>query len=212
MEYKIQNTDAPRPNFEKHGGLLPVIVQDVDSHVVYVLTHTREAELLETQQNGRMVFYSVYREMRDDGVLADGTELWVEDIFLDSQGDSFLYLVRSGKEKIDVCQRRKPFFRFWLGGIQNTVKCLKDKLRKIRGKSMSENQNEIEATGVVETVYTTRTGMNEADPYEHGHGWKQASLGTRVLVESHDAGTHQRWMVWQRPEKTRQKQKSEKSA
>ena len=130
LEYKDTTAATHRPNFKKHGGLLPVIVQDGHSFIVYALTHTREAELLETQQTGKMVFYSVYRKIRDVGVLKDGRELWVEDIFLDSKGDSFLYLVRRGKEEIDVSQKRNSFFHFWFGWIQAFVNGLKNKFGK----------------------------------------------------------------------------------
>lgn len=63
---------------------------------------------------------------------------------------------------------------------------------------MSEIQNEVEATGEVGEVYTTRTGMDIANPDLQCSGWKQIMPTIRVAVESRDIGMHQRWYVWRR--------------
>ena len=97
-----------QPDFKGHGGVLPVIVQDKDSCLVYPLIHIREEELKETQQTGKIVFYSIYNKTRIEGVLSDGTVPLVEDIFVDSMGGSLLYLISCKKEK----RKRWKLFRF----------------------------------------------------------------------------------------------------
>lgn len=64
--------------------------------------------------------------------------------------------------------------------------------------SEKQNENEVETSGAVGEVYTTQTGMNKADPYEHSCGWEQISLSTRVQVESVNLAIHDRFYVWRR--------------
>ena len=63
---------------------------------------------------------------------------------------------------------------------------------------MSESQCKVEANGEVGTTYTTRNGMEVADPEVHSTGWKQETPNTRVRMEAHDIGMHQRWWVWRK--------------
>lgn len=72
-------------------------------------------------------------------------------------------------------------------------------LKKIRNnKERTNNMTEkVTATsGEVGMVYTTKAGMQEADPYENSSGWRQVSPTEREEVASEDIGGHQRWMVW----------------
>jgi|SRR3989344_5736433 len=129
VEYEHPTAPHQLPDFKRHDGLVPVIVQDMDSSCVYPLLYTRETELMETRQTRKPVFYSIYRQARFDGVMSDGTTPIVKEIFVDSVGGSLLYLVSEEKEVIDTCPKRSSSLRFWLGWIQVRVNCLKNKFR-----------------------------------------------------------------------------------
>ena len=117
------------PDFEKHGGLIPVIVQDEDSGDVYPILYTMESELKETQRTLMVVYYSIYSKTKIDGVLRDGTVPIIKHIFVDSMGGSLLYLISQGKAKNP---ERKP--------VCLVPKCVLDLVNRLK-KRIRSKQN-----------------------------------------------------------------------
>ncbi len=64
---------------------------------------------------------------------------------------------------------------------------------------MNKEDKVVKATGTVGTVYTTQTGMEEADPYKHIFGWCQINQSSREKVEGKNLTTHgQPFMSWRK--------------
>jgi phosphoribosyl-ATP pyrophosphohydrolase/phosphoribosyl-AMP cyclohydrolase len=80
------------PDWEKHGGLLPAIVQDARNAQVLMLGMMSPESLNETIESGKVTFYS-----RSKGRLwtkgeSSGNHLFLTDLYLDCDGDSFLLM------------------------------------------------------------------------------------------------------------------------
>lgn len=82
-----------RPNFEKRGGVIPVIVQDVNSGVVLMLAYTNEACFLETVETGDAVYFSTSRNERWKKGETSGNIQKVRGMFIDCDGDALIYKV-----------------------------------------------------------------------------------------------------------------------
>lgn len=69
-----------------------------------------------------------------------------------------------------------------------------------RESVMIKKLNAIEVEGCVDTVYTTESGMVEADPNEHEYGWEQVSRNVRIKVERINLAVHDYFYGWRRVE------------
>ncbi len=92
------------PNFDKRGGLVPVIVQDSQTGMVLMLVYTRKEEFLETLSTREAVFYSTSRNRRwKKGEGTSGNILLVQEAFIDCDEDALLYKVVQQKEESGAC-------------------------------------------------------------------------------------------------------------
>jgi phosphoribosyl-AMP cyclohydrolase len=87
------NMNVFRPNFEKRGGLVVVIVQEVITKNILMQAYTDEAGYLETVRTGKAVYWSTKREERWCKGETSGNFQKVVDILVDCDGDSLIYLV-----------------------------------------------------------------------------------------------------------------------
>lgn len=83
-----------KPNFEKRGGYIPVVVQDVETKKVLMLAYANEEAYLKTLRSGCATFYSTSRKEIWVKGLTSGNGMHVFDVYTDCDGDALLYLVR----------------------------------------------------------------------------------------------------------------------
>ena len=109
------------PDFEKRGGIVPVIVQDGSTGRVLILAYTRKEEFLETMASGEVVLWSTSRGERwKKGETKSGNVLRLQKLpQLDCDGDALLYIVTQVKPESGACHtgRESCFFRFVVGPV-----------------------------------------------------------------------------------------------
>ncbi len=83
-----------RPNFEKRGGLVTVVVQDAKTRQVLMVAFTDEAGYLETVRTREAVFLTTSRgHKRWKKGETSGDIQKVHDILIDCDGDAIIYVV-----------------------------------------------------------------------------------------------------------------------
>ncbi len=82
-------------NFEKGGGLLPAVVQDVEDGAVLMVGYMNEEALGVTRATGRVTFFSRSKERLWTKGETSGNWLSVEDVAIDCDGDALLILARA---------------------------------------------------------------------------------------------------------------------
>lgn len=82
-----------RPNFEKCGGLLPVIAQDAKTGEVLMLAYMNETAYDETLATGRAVYFSRSRNKLWRKGEESGNVQKVESLYLDCDEDTLLIKV-----------------------------------------------------------------------------------------------------------------------
>ncbi len=86
--------DAGRIDWDKDGGLVPAIIQDVDSGAVLMLGYMNREALTATLARGRVVFFSRTRQRLWEKGETSGNHLSVAEIRLDCDADTLLVLAR----------------------------------------------------------------------------------------------------------------------
>ena len=86
--------DPSAVDFAKGGGLVPAIVQDVDTLQVLMLAYMDEAALKETLESGEATFFSRSRGGRWRKGETSGHRLLVVSVTPDCDGDTLLVQVR----------------------------------------------------------------------------------------------------------------------
>lgn len=109
---------AIRPNFEKRGGLVVVVAQDIDSKEILMVAYTDEAGYMETLTTGNAVYFSTSRNERWMKGEASGDTQKVARVLVDCDGDAVIYLVR--QEGCGAChtKARSCFYRAAVGNVQ----------------------------------------------------------------------------------------------
>lgn len=87
-------TDPDSVNFDKGGGLVPVVVQDADTLQVLTLAYMDRAALDETLSSGEATFFSRSRGGRWRKGETSGNRLKVVDVTPDCDADALLLTVR----------------------------------------------------------------------------------------------------------------------
>ena len=92
------------PDFEKRGGIIPVIVQEQGTDKVLMLAYSRNEEYLETLQSKEVVLFSTSRQRRwKKGEEKSGNILQVREILLDCDRDALIYVVVQTKPEAGAC-------------------------------------------------------------------------------------------------------------
>lgn len=99
-------------DFSKLGGLVPAVVQDVESREVLMVGFMNETALAETRRTGFATFFSRSRNALWTKGETSGNRLAVERILVDCDEDTVLLLVRRLGDGL-VCHTgaRSCFFR-----------------------------------------------------------------------------------------------------
>ncbi|SMP01903.1 phosphoribosyl-AMP cyclohydrolase [Desulfurobacterium pacificum] len=80
-------------DFEKGGGLVPVVVQDINTKTVLMLAYANKEALIKTIETGYAHYYSRSRKKIWKKGETSGNVQKVVRIFLDCDEDTLLYLV-----------------------------------------------------------------------------------------------------------------------
>ncbi|MDX1596885.1 MAG: phosphoribosyl-AMP cyclohydrolase [Nitrosopumilaceae archaeon] len=88
MQKSIDDID-----FEKSGGLVPVIVQDYNTKDVLTLAYTNRESLQKTKDTGKSWFFSRSRNKLWMKGEESGNTQQVKDILVDCDSDAIIYLV-----------------------------------------------------------------------------------------------------------------------
>jgi phosphoribosyl-AMP cyclohydrolase len=82
------------PQFEKRGGLLPVVVQELSSGNILMLGYANQAALQETIDTGYATFWSTSRDELWTKGKTSGDYLKIEHILTDCDQDALIYQVK----------------------------------------------------------------------------------------------------------------------
>jgi len=82
------------PNFKKRGGIIPAIVQDIETKLILMLAYVNEEAFLKTLRSGWATFYSTSRNQIWIKGETSGNGMHVYDVLYDCDGDAIIYLVR----------------------------------------------------------------------------------------------------------------------
>ncbi len=91
---KLEEVLSLSIQFEKRGGLIPVIVQDILSLEVLMLGYANDLAVHETLQSGYATFWSTSRNELWTKGKTSGDLLSIEKILIDCDQDTLLYQVR----------------------------------------------------------------------------------------------------------------------
>jgi len=113
----LEESESLLPQFDKRGGLLPVIVQDAESGEVLMLAYSDRAALEKTRETGQAWFWSTSRNNLWRKGETSGNTLQVRDILVDCDQDALLYRVVVRGDGVchtvnrDGRPRRRCFYR-----------------------------------------------------------------------------------------------------
>ena len=94
------------PGFERRGGILPVIAQDVRDRRILMLAYANEEALRETIKTGLATFWSTSRAQLWRKGATSGDHLKVVDILVDCDQDALIYLVEPQGQ--GACHTKDP--------------------------------------------------------------------------------------------------------
>ena len=93
MNSGIEETLSLQLQFDKRGGLLPVVVQEAMTKEVLMLGYANEAAVKKTIQSGYASFWSTSRNELWTKGMTSGDTLKMEEIRVDCDQDALLYIV-----------------------------------------------------------------------------------------------------------------------
>lgn len=104
------DADSVKIDFEKGGGLVPVVTQDAETGEVLMLAHMNEQAFEETMRTGRAVYWSrsrgLWRKGEESGNYQD-----VRGVFVDCDADTILLKVHQHGGAACHTGRRNCFYR-----------------------------------------------------------------------------------------------------
>lgn len=105
-----------RPNFEKRGGLITVVVQSMMTGLVLMVAYSDEAGWLKTLETGLVSLYSTSRKKSWVKGEESGNFMEVKDIYVDCDGDAVVYRVEPHGNKVACHTEAETCFYRSLGG------------------------------------------------------------------------------------------------
>ncbi len=102
----IEEGSALNIDFEKRGGLIPAVVQDMRDGLILMLAYVNEEALAETLESGMATFWSTSRNELWTKGKTSGDYLKIKKIFVDCDQDALVYVVEpQGK---GACHTKDP--------------------------------------------------------------------------------------------------------
>lgn len=118
--------DPTTVDFSKGQGLVPVIVQDVDSHKVLMLGYMNEEALVKTLSEKRVTFYSRSKQRLWTKGESSGNFLDLVDLKMDCDRDTLLAQVKPHGEVChtgtDTCFAEKNIGLYFLDHLETIIK------------------------------------------------------------------------------------------
>ncbi|HOJ51030.1 MAG TPA: phosphoribosyl-AMP cyclohydrolase [Syntrophales bacterium] len=105
-----------KPNFEKGGGLIPTIVQDVETGQVLMLAYMNEEAWNRTLETGKATYWSRSRNNLWVKGESSGNVQLVKEVYLDCDEDTVLIKVEQKGKAACHTGYRSCFYRRWEGG------------------------------------------------------------------------------------------------
>ncbi|MBI2613100.1 phosphoribosyl-AMP cyclohydrolase [Candidatus Kaiserbacteria bacterium] len=104
-----------KPNFEKRGGFVPVIVQDSVSKEVLMLAYQNEEAWRKSIRELTLTLFSTSRKKLWTKGETSGNRMQIVDVIIDCDEDALLYLVKMQGDQV-ACHTgaRSCFYRFLL--------------------------------------------------------------------------------------------------
>ena len=93
MKKVLEEGLAFTPQFDKRGGLLPVVVQELGTGAILMLGYANQDALDETIQSGMATFWSTSRKELWTKGKTSGDYLKIENILVDCDQDDLIYQV-----------------------------------------------------------------------------------------------------------------------
>ena len=175
---KLEDAFCASVDFDKQGGLVPTIVQDVDTKQVLMLAYSNRDSLYKTLQDGQATYFSRSRnELWTKGLTSGNTQELVTALF-DCDQDTLLFKVR---QKGNACHLdRFSCFESKDFTINELYELLLDRKEKLPEKSFTTKLFKDE-------FYLKRKIMEEAFEtvnHEEGDGlsWEVADLAYFMLT------------------------------
>ena len=91
----LEETDTLRLQFDKRGGLLPVVVQDQRSNDVLMVGYVNELALRQSLQKGIATFWSTSRNALWTKGETSGDYLRLHEVWVDCDQDALVYRVEA---------------------------------------------------------------------------------------------------------------------
>ncbi|HEB71761.1 MAG TPA: phosphoribosyl-AMP cyclohydrolase [Nitrospirae bacterium] len=102
----IEEGSALNIDFEKRGGLIPAVVQDMRNGLILMLAYVNQEALAETLESGMATFWSTSRNELWTKGKTSGDYLKIKKIFVDCDQDALVYVVEpQGK---GACHTKDP--------------------------------------------------------------------------------------------------------
>ncbi len=90
---KVIENLLPEIDFKKEGGLIPVVVQDINTKRVLMVAYANREALEKTLETGYAHYYSRSRKKLWKKGETSGNTQRVKEVWIDCDGDTLLYLV-----------------------------------------------------------------------------------------------------------------------
>jgi phosphoribosyl-AMP cyclohydrolase len=101
---EIEESVAFNPQFEKRGGLLPVVVQESSTGKILMIASVNKEAVDHTIKSGKATFWSTSRKELWVKGETSGNTIWIDEILVDCDQDALIYKVRL--EGDGVCHTR----------------------------------------------------------------------------------------------------------
>ncbi|MDZ7757861.1 phosphoribosyl-AMP cyclohydrolase [Rhodohalobacter sp.] len=106
----IEESVTFNPQFEKRGGLLPVVVQESSTGDILMIASVNKEAVDHTIKSGKATFWSTSRKELWVKGETSGNTIWIDDILIDCDQDALVYKVRL--EGDGVCHTKNELGKF----------------------------------------------------------------------------------------------------
>lgn len=106
----IEESVTFNPQFEKRGGLLPVVVQESSTGDILMIASVNKEAVDHTIKSGKATFWSTSRKELWVKGETSGNTIWIDDILIDCDQDALVYKVRL--EGDGVCHTKNEHGKF----------------------------------------------------------------------------------------------------
>jgi len=107
----IEESVTFNPQFEKRGGLLPVVVQESSTGDILMIASVNKEALNHTIESKKATFWSTSRKELWVKGETSGNTIWIDEILVDCDQDALIYKVRLDGDGVCHTKNRHDNFR-----------------------------------------------------------------------------------------------------